>query len=83
MSVSILVVDDEPDVADLFRQRFRREARDGTCVIHSRQLPRGADRETALARMTAYPSPAMGPRAGSKVGFGANSLIPAACKIDS
>jgi hypothetical protein len=27
MSVSILVVDDEPDVADLFRQRFRREAR--------------------------------------------------------
>ena len=25
MSVSILVVDDEPDVADLFRQRFRRE----------------------------------------------------------
>jgi CheY-like chemotaxis protein len=34
MSVSILVVDDEPDVADLFRQRFRREARDGTYVIH-------------------------------------------------
>ena len=24
---SILVVNDEPDVADLFRQRFRREAR--------------------------------------------------------
>jgi len=34
MSVSILVVDDEPDVADLFRQRFRREARQGTYVIH-------------------------------------------------
>jgi CheY-like chemotaxis protein len=34
MSVSILVVDDEPDVADLFRQRFRREARDGTYVVH-------------------------------------------------
>ena len=34
MSVSILVVDDEPDVADLFRQRFRREARDGTYVMH-------------------------------------------------
>jgi CheY-like chemotaxis protein len=34
MSVSILVVDDEPDVADLFRQRFRREVRDGTYVIH-------------------------------------------------
>jgi CheY-like chemotaxis protein len=34
MSVSILVVDDEPDVAQLFRQRFRREARQGTYVIH-------------------------------------------------
>jgi CheY-like chemotaxis protein len=34
MSVSILVVDDEPDVADLFRQRFRREARNGTYVMH-------------------------------------------------
>jgi CheY-like chemotaxis protein len=33
MSVSILVVDDEPDVADLFRQRFRREARDGIYVM--------------------------------------------------
>ncbi|HEX4615213.1 MAG TPA: response regulator [Stellaceae bacterium] len=32
MTVSIL--DDEPDVADLFRQRFRREARDGTYVMH-------------------------------------------------
>jgi CheY-like chemotaxis protein len=34
MSLSILVVDDEPDVADLFRQRFRREARHGTYVMH-------------------------------------------------
>jgi len=34
MSVSILVVDDEADVADLFRQRFRREARAGTYVLH-------------------------------------------------
>ena len=33
-SASILVVDDEPDVADLFRQRFRREARQGTYVMH-------------------------------------------------
>ena len=32
-SASILVVDDEPDVADLFRQSFRREARQGTYVI--------------------------------------------------
>jgi CheY-like chemotaxis protein len=34
MSVSILVVDDEPDVEDLFRQRFRRETRQGTYVLH-------------------------------------------------
>jgi len=34
MSVSILVVDDEPDLADLFRQRFRREARQGVYVMH-------------------------------------------------
>jgi hypothetical protein len=27
LSVSILVVDDEADVAELFRQRFRRERR--------------------------------------------------------
>jgi CheY-like chemotaxis protein len=34
MSVSILVVDDEPDVAELFRQRFRRETRQGEYVLH-------------------------------------------------
>jgi CheY-like chemotaxis protein len=34
MSASILVVDDEPDVAELFRQRFRRETRQGTYVMH-------------------------------------------------
>ena len=34
MSVSILVVDDEPDVVEMFRQRFRREARQGTYVMH-------------------------------------------------
>ena len=34
MSVSILVVDDEPDVAELFRQRFRRETRRGVYVLH-------------------------------------------------
>ena len=34
MTVSILVVDDEPDVIDLFRQRFRREIRDGTYALH-------------------------------------------------
>src|SRR5437667_7348515 len=34
MSFSVLIVDDEPDVAELFRQRFRREARQGTYVLH-------------------------------------------------
>ena len=34
MSVSILIVDDEPDIAELFRQRFRRETRLGTYVLH-------------------------------------------------
>jgi two-component system, response regulator, stage 0 sporulation protein F len=34
MSVSILVVDDEADVADLFRQGFRREMRAGTYAMH-------------------------------------------------
>jgi CheY-like chemotaxis protein len=34
MTVSIFVVDDEPDVAELFRQRFRREVRDGVYILH-------------------------------------------------
>ena len=34
MTVSILVVDNEPDVAELFRQRFRREVRQGTYAMH-------------------------------------------------
>jgi len=34
MSVSILVVDDETDVAELFRQQFRHEARQGAYVLH-------------------------------------------------
>jgi CheY-like chemotaxis protein len=34
VSVSILIVDDEPDVAELFRQRFRREVRQGFYVLH-------------------------------------------------
>ena len=34
MVVSIVVVDDEPDVALLFRQCFRRETRAGTYVLH-------------------------------------------------
>ena len=46
MSVSILVVDDEPDVADLFRQRFRRETRQGAYVLHF-----AASGEDALDRL--------------------------------
>ena len=34
MKPTILIVDDEPDVGDLFRQRFRHEARQGTYVLH-------------------------------------------------
>src|SRR5579862_4143744 len=34
MTVSILIVDDEADVAELFRKRFRREARQGLYVLH-------------------------------------------------
>jgi CheY-like chemotaxis protein len=46
MSVSILVVDDEPDVPELFRQRFRREARQGEYVLHF-----AASGEEALDRL--------------------------------
>ena len=34
MSVSILVVDDEPDVVELFKRQFRRELRSGACAMH-------------------------------------------------
>jgi CheY-like chemotaxis protein len=47
MSVSILIVDDEPDVADLFRQRFRRETRAGSYVLHF-----AASGKDALDRLT-------------------------------
>ena len=46
MSVSILVVDDEPDVAELFRQQFRREVRQGQYVMHF-----ASSGEDALARL--------------------------------
>jgi CheY-like chemotaxis protein len=42
-----LVVDDEPDVPDLFRQRFRREARQGIYVLHF-----AASGEEALDRLS-------------------------------
>ncbi len=44
MTVSILVVDDEPDIAELFRRRFRRELRSQAYVFHF-----AASGEAALA----------------------------------
>jgi CheY-like chemotaxis protein len=54
MSVSILVVDDEPDVAELFRQRFRREIRQGSYVVHF-----AASGEQALDLMAGEIQPAL------------------------
>ena len=47
MVVSILVVDDEPDVALLFRQCFRRETRAGTYVM---QFANSGERALRLLR---------------------------------
>jgi CheY-like chemotaxis protein len=44
--VSILIVDDEADVAELFRQQFRHEVRQGVYVMHFAQSG-----EEALARL--------------------------------
>jgi CheY-like chemotaxis protein len=52
VSTGILVVDDEPDVAELYRQRFRREARQGTYVLHF-----AASGPEALAFLDADPAP--------------------------
>jgi two-component system, response regulator, stage 0 sporulation protein F len=54
VSVSILVVDDEPDVADLFRQRFRRETRQGKYVMHFADSG-----EQALGRLAEEIQPAL------------------------
>jgi CheY-like chemotaxis protein len=47
MTVSVLTVDDEADVADLFRQHFRREVRQGLYVLHF-----AGSAEEALAKLT-------------------------------
>ena len=52
--MSILVVDDEPHIADLFRQRFRRESRQGKYVMHF-----AASGEEALNRLTEEIQPAL------------------------
>ena len=53
-SASILVVDDEADVADLFRQHFRRETRQGTYMMHF-----AASGEEALDRLSGEIRPAV------------------------
>jgi CheY-like chemotaxis protein len=54
MSVSILAVDDEVDVADMFRQHFRREVRQGQYVLHfARSAEEALDK---LARGGASPA---------------------------
>ena len=52
MSVSILVVDDEPDVVDLFKRRFRRELRQGDYTMYFAQSG-----EDALAQLKAGVEP--------------------------
>ena len=47
MTVSILVVDDESDVAELFRQRFHREVRQGTYTMHFANSGEGALKKLA------------------------------------
>src|SRR5262249_44748078 len=47
MSFSILIVDDEPDIAEMFRQRFRRESRQGTYGLHCAGSGEGAPHKLA------------------------------------
>jgi CheY-like chemotaxis protein len=47
VSFSILVVDDEPDLPELFRQHFRRELRDGGYLLHFASCGEGGLRRIA------------------------------------
>lgn len=51
-AISILVVDDEPDVVDLFERRFRREVRQGHYLLHH-----AGSGEAALALLDAGTDP--------------------------
>ena len=54
MSTYILVVDDEPDVAELFRQQFRRDIRSGRFVMEF-----ALSAADALARAKTIPDPSL------------------------
>ena len=49
MSVYILVVDDEPDVEELFRQQFRRDIRSGRFTMEFAPSAADSDWETIVA----------------------------------
>ena len=53
MSTYILVVDDEPDVENLFRQQFRRDIRSGRFIM---EFAKSAPEALARAREIADPS---------------------------
>lgn len=54
MSIYILVVDDEPDVADLFRQQFRRDVRAGRFTMEF-----ALSAAEALERAKTIPDPSL------------------------
>jgi CheY-like chemotaxis protein len=69
MSPSIVVVDDEPDVAEVFRQRFRREARQGVHFAASGvealdRLAGGIDPELLVILSTQHAGPGRADTAG-------------------
>lgn len=54
MSTYIVVVDDEPDVADMFRQQFRRELRSGRFLMEF-----ALSASAALERVKSIPDPSL------------------------
>ena len=53
MSLLILVVDDEPDVEQLFRQQFRRDLRSGRFAMEFAQSAAAALERIAAAQIVA------------------------------
>ena len=54
MSTYIVVVDDEPDVAEMFRQQFRRDLRSGRFIMEF-----ALSAPAALERVKAIPDPSL------------------------